>query len=281
MLDINRGGLRAYLDKRTAEALSDEALTEAQKREALYRHRHCYRDVNIAVDIARSIGMSEEEQSLVYASAMLHDIGQIILADASYDTVAEDLRRDHGELGAALLKSDPDFINLFDSEEDFNIVYEAIRNHSKFKIDPSITDERTLTFCQILRDADKIDIMAYCLGEGFYEHTVRDQDVPNEETVQILIKDAQDHEQSFFKGLKDTTVGHVTFVIGLVLDLQFPRSYEIFQEEGYLDKGMTILRRSLLKSECEAIEAPYKGFMRNKLASLGARRNASKIDHTL
>ena len=61
-------------------------------------------------------------------------------------------------LGLEILKEN-NFIRKFCSEEKYyDIIFSAIENHNKYKIDKTLEGEKLLQ-AKIIRDADKIDIL--------------------------------------------------------------------------------------------------------------------------
>lgn len=118
---------------------------------------------------------------------------------------------------------------------DLCVIRLAIWNHSAYRIEDGL-DERTLLFCKIIRDADKVDIfkVAYdtpmevlyrCTAEEFRNARV---------TPEVM--QAYQERHAVLRSLKKTPVDFLVGHIALVFELEFPVSRNITQEQGYLQK---------------------------------------------
>lgn len=121
------------------------------------------------------------------------------------------------------------------NEGDLRVIQLAIWNHSAYRIEDGL-DERTLLFCKIIRDADKVDIfkVAYdtpmevlyrCTAEEFRNARV---------TPEVM--QAYQERHAVLRSLKKTPVDFLVGHIALVFELEFPVSRNITQEQGYLQK---------------------------------------------
>lgn len=114
------------------------------------KYHHSFRVMELAHDIAVSLNLSEEDIELASICGLFHDIGRF-RQWTEYETYYDEDSVDHGDLGYEILK---DLIVNFDEKE---IILMATKHHNKYDI-PDF-DERTALFCQIVRDADKLDII--------------------------------------------------------------------------------------------------------------------------
>ncbi len=117
---------------------------------------HTYQVAENCLEIAKSLGLSEQDQILAYQIGILHDIGrfhQLELTNSYDDQVF-----DHADYGAQLL-FDQGLISTFPVRVgNYEVVRKAIVNHNKYEIEDGL-EERTKLFCKLIRDADKIDIL--------------------------------------------------------------------------------------------------------------------------
>ena len=111
----------------------------------------------------------------------------------------------------------------------------AIRLHNKFELPADLT-ERERTFCQILRDADKIDILRVNCEfprEEIYHFS-------NEEFLTSDISDTVLQEalsmQNIFRPHRKTAADYIVGQAALVFGLVYPESRRIMREQGYLEK---------------------------------------------
>ena len=117
------------------------------------------------------------------------------------------------------------------------IVENAIRNHSAFRIDERL-DDYTVMFCNILRDADKVDIFRVNVdtpAEDIYNVTT--EELKNSQ-VSPDVMAAFDERHAVLRSCKKTAVDHVAGHIALTFELVYPISLQIAKERGYLDKMM-------------------------------------------
>lgn len=115
------------------------------------------------------------------------------------------------------------------------ILYTAIWNHSAYRIEEGL-DERTKMFCQIIRDADKIDILKV-------NHDVPIEEIYNVTTQELYysqvtpeVMEAFFEKHAVLRSLKKSPVDHIVGHSALVFELVYPVSYQIVKEQGYLDK---------------------------------------------
>ena len=116
---------------------------------------HTYGVVDAAEDIARRMGLDEEDVQLAKVIGLLHDIGrfeQIKRFDSFEPGTME-----HAVYGAQLLFGPEKMIRRFVKDDRFDsLICTAIEKHSDFKLE-GIHDARTLFHAKLIRDADKLD----------------------------------------------------------------------------------------------------------------------------
>lgn len=118
---------------------------------------------------------------------------------------------------------------------DIEIVSIAIWNHSAFRVEKGL-DERTKLFCDIIRDADKIDILKV-------NHDIPLEIIYNVSTPELknaVVSDGVMQEffnhQAILRGTKKTPIDNRVGHAALVFELVFQQSYAIVEEQGYLEK---------------------------------------------
>ncbi|MBO4336715.1 MAG: HD domain-containing protein [Lachnospiraceae bacterium] len=121
---------------------------------------HTYRVAENAEIIAQDLGLDEDGIFLAFAMGMLHDFGRFEQVK-KYGTFIDRKSVDHAELGADLLFHEGYIGDFFDPQElDADTAFmieKVIRLHNKLTVPDDLTENETL-FCNIIRDADKIDI---------------------------------------------------------------------------------------------------------------------------
>lgn len=148
-------------------------LTENQKMNFRIKKEHSVRVAEIALLLSEKLEWTEEEMQIAYIVGLLHDIGRFSqLID--FDTFHDEKSVDHAESAVKILKTSNFFevLNISNKE----LVFAAILNHNKFKIQDGLTGQELL-HSKLLRDADKIDILRviteyYTQRKGTANHTL-------------------------------------------------------------------------------------------------------------
>ena len=222
---------------------------------------HTYRVCGLCQQIAKSLHLSEEEVDIAWLSGLLHDVGRLE-QQRVYGTFADAVSIDHAKYGARILFGETwerqaglktgseeslpagiqadagitirDFVE--DDTED-QLLWTAVFYHSAYRI-PEGLDERTAMFCNILRDADKIDILKVNVEFPLEEIYNVSTEVLYREEVTPEVMESFDEEHAVLRSLKKTAVDNVVGHISLVYELVYPESCRIVQRQGYLDKLM-------------------------------------------
>ena len=197
----------------------------------LYRKvTHTFRVEELCEKIALSIGMNEEDVNIVKVIGLLHDIARF-KQYTIYNTFDDMISIDHGDFGVEILKKDNYIREYIKTNKYDEIILKAIRNHNKYEIETGI-DERERLFCQIIRDADKLDIMYQATCEAWIRdiQKIEKQTITPEVLEQFLSKNTINRGN--VRELIDRTVVHIAFIY----DLNFKESYKIIKENDYINK---------------------------------------------
>ena len=203
---------------------------------------HTLRVASLCERIAHSLQIPEEDVRIAFMTGILHDIGRFEQVRI-YHTFRDGLSVNHAHLSADLLFRE-DLIREYPvNEKDYPLVENAIRLHNAYRL-PDTLSQRERMFCQILRDADKIDILRVNRETPMEEI----YDLPTEAflTSEISDKVFEDlmacrdvNRQNSRTGI-DFLMGHIAFAFGLV----YPESFRIVKEQGYLDQMLSLESRN-------------------------------------
>lgn len=194
---------------------------------------HTYRVAGLAETIAKDINAYAD---MAWLSGMLHDIGRFEQV-TRYNTFSDALSVDHALLGAEILFRDglikemcPDL-----NESERRILEKAVRNHSAYRIEAGLDNEE-ITYCNILRDADKIDIFRVNCDTPLEEiYNVSSAEL-RASSVSEAVRECFRNKTAVLRDLKklpaDFVVGHLC----LIFELVYPISRTIAREQGYVDK---------------------------------------------
>lgn len=220
---------------------------------------HTYRVAGLCQRIAESLGLSEPDVDIAWLLGMLHDIGRF-----------EQIRRfgifndvqsvDHAEFGADLLfkeglirkfaegyyeecelarsgneEAEQIIKNNEHHNKDTGLLEMAIRQHNKYRVKEDLT-ERQRMFCDILRDADKVDIFkvnADIPMEIIYDVTTEElkNGIITKEVLESFYK-----KKTVLKSVRKSAVDHIVGHISLLFELVYKESYRQAKEQGYVYK---------------------------------------------
>lgn len=196
---------------------------------------HTYKVADNCECIARSLGLSDEEVEFSWLSGMLHDIGRFEQI-RRYDTFVDVLSVDHAALGADILFGEERLIEKFTDDRTLDPMLDTvIRQHNKFRISEEVTD-KTLTFCNILRDADKVDIFRVIVDTPLEElfNKPMSELVKSGVTPSVLAQTLS--HQAVLRTPDQTTADRQISHIAMAFELVYPKSRELAKTQGNLYK---------------------------------------------
>ncbi len=230
--------MKTELDRsRVADAFRDYvAAYDASDPKIKLKIDHTLRVASLCQKIAEAAGADTD---LSWLSGMLHDIGRFEQV-RRYNTFVDSLSVDHAMLGADLLFREG-LLERFCTQmtaREREILEKAIRNHSAYRLSEDLNEEEIL-YCNVLRDADKIDIYRVNCD------TPREQ-IYNFTTQELIsspvcdeVKACFENRTAVLRSLKKYPADYITGHICLAFELVFPISRKIVREQGYLTRLLT------------------------------------------
>lgn len=198
---------------------------------------HTYRVAGLCRRIATSLGLSDADADLAWGIGMLHDVGRFEQL-RKYGTFSDAESIDHAHYAVEILFDEGrihDYLAIHEQDDEYRIIRTAVYNHSAYRVEEGL-DERTKMFCDILRDADKIDILKV-------NHDVPLEVIYNVSTEELRNAVVTEEVMNEFFGkhavlrsLKRTCVDNIVGHAALVFELVYPESRLAVKEQGYLDK---------------------------------------------
>lgn len=233
---------------------------------------HTYRVAALSERIAESLGLNKEDTDLAWLIGMLHDIGRFEQLK-NYGTFSDADSIDHAHYGVTLLfdegliwkfidETDIDDLrnadNKFKHENiceryldsgkdkenskkdvaELDILKTAIWNHSAYRVEDGLS-ERVMMFCNIIRDADKIDILKVNYDvtlEVIYDVTT--EELKNSKVTDEVMNAFMEHH-AVLRSLKKTPIDNLIGHAALVFELVYSESFKIVREQGYLEKMLS------------------------------------------
>lgn len=220
---------------------------------------HTYRVAGLCQRIAESLGLSEPDVDIAWLLGMLHDIGRFEQI-RRFGTFNDVQSVDHAEFGADLLfkeglirkfaegyyeecelarSGNEEAVQIIKNNEHHNkdtgLLEMAIRQHNKYRVKEDLT-ERQRMFCDILRDADKVDIFkvnADIPMEIIYDVTTEELNngIITKEVLESFYK-----KETVLKSVRRSAVDHIVGHISLLFELVYKESYRQAKEQGYVYK---------------------------------------------
>ena len=212
----------------------------------------------------------DEDVDLAWLLGLLHDIGRFEQV-RRWGTFDDGKSVGHAQLGTQILfagaEGDAPLVRSFvasDAEDD--LIRTAVGLHSAWRL-PDDLDGRTRCFCEVLRDADKVDILkvnGIDSAESIYgisEQELLDSPLSNEalswfDRHSTIPRDARRYPA-------DVLLGHVCFA----WELAYPESRRILVEQGYV---FQMMERPSTRPETRAAFARREAELKAWLADQGA-----------
>lgn len=225
-----------YIDKESAQAaFKDYTLSyNAEDPKVRLKIEHTYRVAELCRRIAEDIGLEREDVDLAWLCGLLHDVGRFEQLK-NYGTFNDAKSIDHAVYGASVLFDEGKIRDYIEQEEEDSLLRKVISCHSAYRI-PAEYDGRTTLFADILRDADKIDILKVNVEVPLEEiYNASAEEIKNS-AVSPEVLNSLLQEKVVLRALKKTVADHVAGHISLVYELMFPISIRIVEEQGYLKR---------------------------------------------
>lgn len=194
---------------------------------------HMYQVAENARKIAKSLNLSEEEQDLAELIGLLHDIGRFEQVRL-YHTYSDKVSIDHGQKGVEVLFANQ-LIREFIQDNRYDaIIYKAIHNHNKFEIEKGLS-EPELLYCQIIRDADNIDIYrAILAGKRIEEFGhLGCEDISKEVLSPEFLEEFKKEQLLKYANAK-SDMDIMVAIIAHIYALNFKESLKIIKENDFI-----------------------------------------------
>ena len=223
---------------------------------------HTFRVMDLCREIALSLDLDKEDIEFAELCGLLHDIGRFEQWKR-YQTFSDKDSIDHAELGVHILEENHFLDEFIKDKTKQSTLLNSLYYHNKYEIDHNL-DEKDQLFCNILRDADKIDILYLCsIG-----HIKRDID---NESFSDKVYDDLIHKIQINRRDIKTKGDNLSVSLGLIYGINYDKSLEIIKEKDYMNQiiemYMSLTNNEVMKEELEevrnVIEMYLEGEMRH------------------
>jgi metal dependent phosphohydrolase len=209
---------------------------DAQDPKVSLKIHHTYRVAALCEQIGRSIALEGTALDLAWLCGMLHDVGRFEQL-RRFGTFDDSKSIDHARAGVQVLFEQGHIRDYLDDDSEDAMLRTAVEWHSAYRL-PDGLDERTVMYCNILRDADKIDILRVNVETPL-------EDIYNVTTAELLASPVTPAVQQAFyahhavlRSLKQHPADHAVGHSSLVYELVYPESRCIVADQGWLWKLM-------------------------------------------
>ena len=196
---------------------------------------HTYRVAELSMKIAQNLEMLTKDVKLAWLIGMLHDIGRFEQI-RRYGTFEDAKSVSHAKLGVEILFDDGvlgEFSQLDCNDKE--VLQKAILYHSDYKMPADLSD-RELLFCNIIRDADKIDILKVVYESspeviyGVSEELLKKEDISDD------VMKCFDERNAVFRPLRKSHIDNIVGYASFVYELVYAESRRLCDEQGYIWK---------------------------------------------
>ena len=194
------------------------------------KYEHTFRVTKYAKEIAKSLNLNDEDIDLACQCALFHDIARF-KQWRDYNTFYDNISFDHGDEGYNILKE----LNVKNE-----IILLSTKYHNKYAVGD--VDDKTLMFCNIVRDADKIDIMLTQNKECNDEEYIVDESIIESIKNNKLMNNKLVHT-------KRSDVNKLLRCITFIFDINYKKSMQIIKNSNEINNKFDIILNKFNKEE--------------------------------
>ena len=228
MLESDIRPLRRWFKEYVQSFYSPDADIQAHVR---LKEEHTARVCERMAELSTALRLTEEQRMLAESVALFHDVGRF-QQYTQYRTFNDFRSEDHACLGVRILRQTGVLSNLPQPQQE--LVQKAVRYHNGRDV-PDDSAE-TVHLAKMIRDADKIDILAMITSEDELfrilpspEFGGMTQVSPG--TVEFVLQG----QVARFEHIR-TAADQMLFRMSWLLDMNFAWTFQTVREQGYLEK---------------------------------------------
>ena len=222
--------------------------------------KHTFRVMRLSEMLANNLDLDEEEIYIAKMIGLLHDIGRFEQWKV-YNTFRDLISIDHADYGVSVLKKN-NYIRKYVEEDKYDkLILKSIKYHNKYKLPKNLTKQEK-KFIEIIRDADKIDIL--------FLYTIRELDVElDEELSEYVYQTLLERNDVDRKKLK-TKTDLLAVSLGFIFDINLKESVKYLKDKKYCDTIIDIYKKKTnnkkLKNQLEEIRKIINNYIEERLS---------------
>lgn len=193
---------------------------------------HSLRVMEISKELAKEEQFLEEETEIATLIGLLHDIARF-KQYTEYQTFKDQQSFDHGDMALEILEKKNYLRKYIHTDVYDEIIKKAIKNHNKFAIEEQITN-RQKKFCELIRDADKIDIL-YLATDKLWKNQ---KELMESSKLNPDLKKEFDSKKSILYAnySKIRYADQIIQFLAYIYDLNYTASFNIITKYNYIEK---------------------------------------------
>lgn len=244
------------IDRRRAREAFDSyvAAYDATNPRIALKVEHTLRVAELCERIAREAGFTPAGVDLAWLCGLLHDIGRFEQL-RRWDTFSDAASTSHAALGVEVLFGNEGDTGVADddgsaagtigiihrfidpSDELEEVIRAAVGFHSDYRL-PEDLDVRTHAICDVVRDADKLDILRVASTDTVETVLNANEDELLASAVSPAIEDAFFEHRTAHYSERITPVDYLVNLACFAFELVYPASLEIADEQEYIYRAL-------------------------------------------
>ena len=244
------------IDRRRAREAFDSyvAAYDATNPRIALKVEHTLRVAELCERIAREVGFTPAGVDLAWLCGLLHDIGRFEQL-RRWDTFSDAASTSHAALGVEVLFGNEGDTGVADddgsaagtigiihrfidpSDELEEVIRAAVGFHSDYRL-PEDLDVRTHAICDVVRDADKLDILRVASTDTVETVLNANEDELLASAVSPAIEDAFFEHRTAHYSERVTPVDYLVNLACFAFELVYPTSLEIADEQEYIYRAL-------------------------------------------
>lgn len=191
------------------------------------KYYHSYRVMDLCAMIAKENNFDEDDMNIALLTGLLHDYARFEQW-TKYKTYNDIKSIDHGDLAVLKLFDNNEIVEFCTQKEYYDEIYDAIKYHNKLYI-PNDLSEHNLKMCQLVRDADKLDILyLYTIDKTLL---LEDDKEISEEAKKLFFSN-KPLNREVIKSLNDKILLSLAFIF----DINYDYSFKYIKEHQLIEK---------------------------------------------
>lgn len=193
---------------------------------------HTYGVVVVSEYIARELKLDEENIKLAMLIALLHDIGRFDQAK-KFNNFEDYKTEDHAQIGVDILFSNNLIRKFIENSKYDDIIYKAIINHNKYRIDDNLNEIEEL-HAKIIRDADKLDNFRVKQFQNLeLLCNEKEENVGKTKITDKIFNDFMQHK-TIISSERKTPMDNWVSYIAFIFDINFIPSFQYIKKKDYI-----------------------------------------------